>query len=515
MRIPFWSSLSLRTKGLIAVALPVLPLACFWAFVALAMLRQAPAVNTSGRSLAVQASLARVFSALLDADAGVRDNVLTDNVTALSRYRAAIDRIPLALTALDRDIIDPELRGTLTELRALVDDELPLLARLAGVLPPAAARISERAALDRSAQTLEKIRALTTAIERRQIALAAARTTQNQRMTSRAVIIMLSGSIACTAGGFLAALLLVSSLSRRRQALAENADRLARGETPKPLPPGDDETSWLDERFREAARLLREREDEQRQMLDRLNKLNRALHVRTAQLEMANRELESFSYSVSHDLRAPLRAIDGFSQAIQEDCGDQLDEGGRDSLRRVRAAATRMGALIDDLLDLSRLTRMELRRQPVDLSATAASVAAELSRRSPSRDVDVVIAPDLASNADPQMVRIALENLLDNAWKYTARTPHARIEVGWTQNGGPPVYHVRDNGAGFDMQYSSKLFGAFQRLHTEQEFPGTGIGLATVQRIIHRHGGQIWADGAVDRGAAFYFTLEPEDAEKS
>jgi signal transduction histidine kinase len=505
----------LRTKGLLAVALPVLPLACFWGFVALTMLRQAPPVNTTGRSLAVQASLARVFSALLDADAGIRDNVLTDNVAALERYRVAIDRIPLALTALDHDIIDPELRETLRDVRGLVDDELPLLARLAGALPPAASRITERAALDQSAALLEKIRALTTLIERRQIALAAARTTQTQRATSRLFIILLTGSIACTVGGFAAALVLVSSVSRRRRALAENAHRLARGEIPKPLPPGDDETSWLDERFREAARLLREREDEQRQMLDRLNQLNRALHARSTQLEMANRELESFSYSVSHDLRAPLRAIDGFSQAIQEDCADQLDDGGRDSLRRVRAAATRMGALIDDLLDLSRLTRMELRRQPVDVSAAAAAVAAELARRAPSREVDVVIAPDLSTHADPQMVRIALENLLDNAWKYTARTSRARIEIGWSRNGGPPVYHVRDNGAGFDMQYSSKLFGAFQRLHTEQEFPGTGIGLATVQRIIHRHGGQIWADGAVDRGASFYFTLEPEDAGKS
>jgi len=215
---------------------------------------------------------------------------------------------------------------------------------------------------------------------------------------------------------------------------------------------------------------------------------------------------------VSHDLRAPLRTIAGFSQAIEEDCGDQLSESGLQSLTRVRAAATRMGVLIDDLLALARITRMDVVRKPMDLSATAAAVAADLSQRSPGRAVDIRIADGIVAQADPGMVRIAVENLFENAFKYTGRVARPRIEFGAVLDHGGPVYHVKDNGAGFDMQHADRLFGAFQRLHSDRDFSGTGIGLATVQRIVHRHGGRIWAEGAVGAGATFYFTLEPEDA---
>jgi PAS domain S-box-containing protein len=235
--------------------------------------------------------------------------------------------------------------------------------------------------------------------------------------------------------------------------------------------------------------------------------LERRVEQRTAQLEAANKELEAYSFSVSHDLRAPLRAIDGFSQALLEDCGGQLDPAGQEYLRRVRAATQRMGELIDDLLQLSRITRGEMHYEAVDLSGLAAEVARELQGRQPQRQIEWVIAPNLQAEGDPKLLRAALENLLGNAWKFTSQKPQARIELGTLQENGKPVFFIRDDGVGFDMAYAGKLFGAFQRLHSSAEFEGTGIGLATVQRIVHRHGGRLWTQAAVDRGATFFFTL--------
>jgi len=226
-----------------------------------------------------------------------------------------------------------------------------------------------------------------------------------------------------------------------------------------------------------------------------------------AQLESANAELEAFAYSVSHDLRAPLRSLDGFSQALLEDYADRLDAQGTDYLQPVRSGSQRMAQLIDDLLNLSRVTRAQMRMGSVDLSALAEGIATELRNSDPSRRVDFAIAPALVVHADPGLMGVVLENLLGNAWKFTGKRLRARIEVGVTPHNGRPAYFVRDNGAGFDMTYADKLFGAFQRLHRSGEFEGTGIGLATVQRIIHRHGGRIWAEAAPDQGATFYFTL--------
>src|SRR6266545_7254957 len=243
------------------------------------------------------------------------------------------------------------------------------------------------------------------------------------------------------------------------------------------------------------------------QMLGRIEESKEELRRNAAELLAANQELDAFAYSVSHDLRAPLRSIDGFSQVLLEDSGAQLDEAGRGALHRVRAASQRMATLIDDLLRLARVTRAEMRTEVVDLSGMARDIAAELQRTTPARQAEFAIAPGLTARGDPRLLRVAFENLLSNSWKYTAKQPRPRIEFGSVEVDGTHAFLVRDNGAGFDMKYADKLFGVFQRLHSAAEFEGTGIGLATVRRIITRHGGRIWADGAVDRGATFYFTL--------
>jgi signal transduction histidine kinase len=248
--------------------------------------------------------------------------------------------------------------------------------------------------------------------------------------------------------------------------------------------------------------------EEQNQALQQSHDdLERRVIERTAQLEAANKELEAFSYSVSHDLRAPLRSIDGFSQALLEDYNDKLDAEGQADLRRVRAATQRMAQLIDDMLDLSRVTRAKITLEQVDLSALVRAVGAELQKAEPERKITFTVAEGLTAKGDPRLLRIALENLLRNAWKFTGKHANATIEFGVTQNNGNSAYFVRDDGAGFDMAYASKLFGAFQRLHAMAEFNGTGVGLATVQRIINRHGGRVWAEGEVEKGATFYFTL--------
>ena len=235
--------------------------------------------------------------------------------------------------------------------------------------------------------------------------------------------------------------------------------------------------------------------------------LEELVSMRTAELKAVNKELESFSYSVSHDLRSPLRAIDGFSQTLLEEYADKLDPDGQQYLDRVRNAAQRMGNLIDDMLMLSRVTRSEIKREVVDLSALGLQVIEELQKNDPQRQVEVTVMPGMTVIGDRSLLEIVLENLLGNAWKYTGGMDMARIELGSEILENETVYFVQDNGIGFEMQYTNKLFAPFQRLHSSGEFPGTGIGLATVARIIARHNGRIWAEAAPDEGARFRFVL--------
>ncbi len=241
--------------------------------------------------------------------------------------------------------------------------------------------------------------------------------------------------------------------------------------------------------------------------------LEQRVRERTAELESSTRELDAFAYSVSHDLRAPLRAVAGFGEILLEDYADRLDEAGREYLSRVLAATDRMGRLIDDLLDLSRASRVELSRQLVDLTRLAERVVAELRAAEPDREhaVQIGVEPGLQAFGDPALVRLVLQNLIGNAWKFTAKKADARIDIGATVTDGEREFFVRDNGAGFDMRYREKLFVPFQRLHSFDDFAGSGIGLAIVLRIVARHGGRVWAEGELGRGAVFHFTL-PESA---
>jgi light-regulated signal transduction histidine kinase (bacteriophytochrome) len=260
------------------------------------------------------------------------------------------------------------------------------------------------------------------------------------------------------------------------------------------------ELAKKNELLRRQTELLRTSEQEARELAE-----TRAELVRD--LEHKNRELESFSYAVSHDLRAPLRRIESFSRAVQDSQGERLDQDGRRYLDRVREASQQMSQLIDDVLYLARVTRAETREQEVDLSGLVTLLVDRMREAEPGRQVELKVRPGLTVLGDGQLLRIAVENMLENAWKFTAKTDSPRIEFGLANVAGEPSYFVRDNGAGFDMAYVDRLFGPFQRLHLATEFPGTGIGLATVQRIIHRHGGQVWAEGLPGQGATFHFTL--------
>jgi signal transduction histidine kinase len=256
--------------------------------------------------------------------------------------------------------------------------------------------------------------------------------------------------------------------------------------------------------LQQQAKILEQRVAERTQELEHRNE---ALRRNAAELLAANTELDAFAYSVSHDLRAPLRSIDGFSQVVLEDYAAQLGDAGRDALQRVRAASQKMATLIDDLLKLARVTRAEMRTERVDLSGIAQEIVLDIQRATPQRAVEFAITPGLEARGDARLLRVVLDNLLRNGWKYTGKQPQPRVEFTAKDDNGDRVFVIKDNGAGFDMRYVDKLFGVFQRLHSAAEFEGTGVGLATVRRIINRHGGRIWAEGAVDQGAAFYFTL--------
>ncbi len=424
------------------------------------------------RSQVTLTRVERVRQLFVDRETGVRGFLLTRDPVFLEPFQAAEQRLPQALEELEAGVAGDsgqlarvtELRGRWRDWENVAAEELVLFGHGGDWL-----------SLVRSGAGKSRMDALRASLDA--IAL-----TERER-SSIQVALAEQGARSVLIGGMLWALavgVLLAWISRR-QLLALSRDY---------------ETSLA--QVRAQADALRASEA----------RLEVRVAQRTAELSAANHELESFSYSVSHDLRAPLRAMDGFSQALREDEAPRLSPEGLQLLDRMQAAATRMGLLIDDLLQLSRVTRAELKREPVDLSALANAVADELRQREPGRDVTFSLQPGLMARGDARLLRVLMDNLLGNAWKFTSKRSGAHIEFFAETREGRTHYAVRDNGVGFDMAYASKLFSPFQRLHKSTDFPGTGIGLATVQRIVHRHGGDIQAEATPGGGATFRFTLQ-------
>jgi len=495
----------MRDKGLLVVVL--LPLTTLVAAVLMPIpytLQQRETAALIARVAETRDAARELFIAQLNFESAMRGYVVTRDSAFLARMASARAATPRHLEYLASLLVRDEDRALFAHVSAIVGRELALADQLAspGGTSISASDETVRNALTTGQRQLDQLRDALDTLGRSHDALIASSQAELDRRRQRLRPIILMTLFGGLAAALAAGWWFATDIAARVSALERNAERLANGERLQYEPSrGLDEIGSLDLTLRRAALRLRTRERE-------LRDVNARLEATVHEQALLNRELEAFSYSVSHDLRAPLRSIDGFAQALREDWGDKLDETAQDHLSRVRNAAQRMGRLIDDLLKLSRLTRAQIQRTDVDLSQLAREVAAELTERNPARAVTWAIADGLRAWCDPDLARIVLENLLGNAWKFTSKTPNARVEFTALPDTHTRTFVVRDNGAGFDMRYVDKLFAPFQRLHGEREFPGTGIGLATVQRIVHKHGGEVRTEAHVGAGAAFYFTFE-------
>jgi signal transduction histidine kinase len=422
----------------------------------------------------------RIMSSVKDAETGNRGYLISGNEDYLQPYNSARRDLPTEINRFQAFTADnPVQQSRITEMRGVIEQRLALLQQSIDLRRSGSKDVIRPLVLSGTGKSeMDHLRRIADDAQSEERRLLSQRTAAAQSNRSRARQTVAIAS----ALDFLLIVLMFRYLAHERglRVAAELAgERLAvaRAET--------------EERAKEVRSLNA--------------MLERRVELRTAELQSINRELEAFSYSVSHDLRAPLRTIDGFSLALEEDYAGVVDDTGRDYIRRVRNAVQRMGSLIDALLQLSRITRAEIVRDTFNISQLAQSVASGLLEEKSGRDVTINIEPNLQANGDPGLLRIALENLLGNAIKFSSRMPKAVVDFGW--DGEKKAWFVRDNGAGFDMFYVDKLFNAFNRLHGDKDFKGSGIGLATVARVIHRHHGDIWADSAINHGATFWFTL--------
>jgi signal transduction histidine kinase len=494
----------LRGTLLLGTLIPLLIVAAVAIAVTQALTSSLADNDAAARSEQILFTADLVTQDVIDAEDGMRGFVITGQESFLAPYERAASAFPTDIAAFQALVADDPQQTALAQVVGETFRDwdrtaaVPVIASVrAGATDQATALVASGAGKLRTDQIRVALNTLkATERDRAEAVLAA---TRGSTLTVRRIAFW--GTLAAIVLAIVLAVVFARRISRRVTAVSTGAAALASGDLAERVPvTGHDEVADLATAFNEMASRLEAAAAAEQIASEELRR-------RTTETENANRELEAFSYSVSHDLRAPLRAMDGFSQALAEDYAPRLDDVARDYIGRVRAASQRMAALIDDLLRLSRLTRDTIRHEPVDLSAMAADVVAELRATEPNRRVDVTIEPGMDAVADVRLVRIALENLIGNAWKFTRERPDARIQV--HEEAGPdgPEFVVADNGAGFDMRYAANLFGPFQRMHPVDRFGGTGIGLATVQRIVHRHGGTIRADSEVDRGTRFMFTL--------
>lgn len=418
---------------------------------------------------------------LLEADfehisRGFQDSVAAQDIDALNRTRAIKDGFLARLTSMD-GIIDP---GHAAELRERMEDYYASGYEVSRRLisgETGEALVNAMTLMQEKQAKVSNVLKQVIALDRKKLIETFSTIADTQKTNGRLLILI---SVSCLIVVSLLSLALSRSVFRSLSALSAGLSRFGRGDFSEPIS-------------------ITER--------DELGDLAQEANQMAFRIKSLVKELDSFSYSVAHDLRAPLRGIMGFSTVLLEDFGTTLSPEAKEPLMRVISSAKRMGLLIDSLLSFSKLARKDLKKESVDLSALAQGIVSDLRQGNPERNVSIKIEDGLVVNGDSQLLYIALMNLLGNAWKFTAKKDEARIEFGIERQRQGNVYFIRDNGAGFDMQYAGKLFGAFQRLHTLEEFDGTGIGLATVQSIINRHGGRIWAESKPGEGARFYFTV--------
>lgn len=445
------------------------------------------AVRETSRVREVVGASASVARLAVDLQTGTRGFIVTGEERFLAPQRAALAALPSQFPHLRYLVRDPRQRARVDAVEAEIEEYAGFSRRVVAIARRDRARAARIIAFGIGVDHLDAISEALAAFDETERAIAARseRDLRDAQTTTLVLSLVLLGAIAALLGAF--AFVIVRRVVAPVSALAAAARDVTAGNLAVAVPAaGGGEVGHLVARF---------------------NVMTRTLAESVTQLESANRELETFAYSVSHDLRGPLRAVDGFAEALVDEYAGRLDDTARDYLGRIRAGAQRMGLLIDALLDLSRIGRAELARGRVDITALVHDLVADLRRAHPHRDVEVAVQPDIVADADPHLLRVVLQNLIGNAWKFTGDAAPARIEVGATHDRAPVEYFVRDNGAGFDMAYAAKLFSPFQRLHSQTEFPGSGVGLATVSRIVARHGGEISAEGRPGEGATFRFTL--------
>ena len=477
---------------------------CIVALNALLAFRSLQAMDANQRMVAhtwqVMNQVERIMNSAKDAETGNRGYLITQDPAYLVPYTSALQELPQEFASLANLTADnPQQQQRLPVMRAVLQQRLRLLAqsielRRVGQFDSLRAMILTCTGEDQ----MNHLRHIADDAEGEEQRLLLLRTRQAaaSRLRARFTLLLASG---------LDLLLIVLMF---RYFSSERALRIESELAAKKLADTAENLALTADNLATSRREVERKADE---ILALNVTLEERVRQRTLELENTNRELEAFSYSVSHDLRAPLRTVDGFSLALEEDYADAVDAVGKDYIKRVRSGVQRMGSLIDALLQLSRITRAEITREPVDLSRLANEVAANLREEEVGRELNFTVEDGLTVDADPKLLRVALENLFGNAVKFSSKKVHPRIHFGWDP--AEAAWFIRDNGAGFDMQYASKLFSAFNRLHGDKDFKGSGIGLATVARVIHRHHGRIWAQSAVDHGTTFFFTVGLGDGE--